>query len=82
MSKNIILPDVVCKVEKSGNRYNAWSSDGVKYTSEITTGCRKNAYEGDYLIGRFPSNSSSGYSWRRVTDKIMNEIITLNPGLS
>ena len=74
MSKNIILPDVVCKVEKSGNRYNAWSSDGVKYTSEITTGCRKNAYEGDYLIGRFPSNSNSGYSWRRVTDKIMNEL--------
>ena len=38
MAKNIILPDVVCKVEKSGNRYNAWSTDGTKYTSEITWG--------------------------------------------
>ena len=50
MAKKITLPDVVCKVEKSGNRYNAWSSDGTKYTSEITWGCRKNAFNGDYLL--------------------------------
>ena len=57
MAKQIITPDVVCKVEKSGNRYNAWSTDGTKYTSEITSGCRKNAFNGNYLIGRFPSQS-------------------------
>ena len=72
MAKQIITPDVVCKVEKSGNRYNAWSTDGVKYTSEITHGCRKNAFNGNYLIGRFPStNGNSGFAWRRVTDKVM-----------
>mgnify|MGYP003135999873 CR=1 FL=1 len=72
MAKQILLPDVVCKIEKSGNRYNAWSTDGVKYTSEITSGCRKNAYNGDYLIGRFPStNGNKGFAWRRVTDKVM-----------
>jgi len=72
MAKQIILPDVVCKVEKSGNRYNAWSTDGTKYTSEITHGCRKNAFNGNYLIGRFPStNGNSGFAWRRVTDKVM-----------
>ena len=71
MAKNILLPDVVCKVEKSGNRYNAWSTDGTKYTSEITHGCRKNAYNGGYLIGRFPStNGNSGFAWRRITDKV------------
>ncbi len=75
MAKKLILPDVVCKVEKSGNRYNAWSSDGTKYTSEITTGCRKNAYEGDYLLGRFPNvNSNNGYSWRRITDKVLAQL--------
>ena len=75
MAKNIILPDVVCKVEKSGNRYNAWSTDGTKYTSEITHGCRKNAFNGNYLIGRFPStNGNSGFAWRRITDKVMNEL--------
>jgi hypothetical protein len=72
MAKQIITPDVVCKVEKSGNRYNAWSTDGTKYTSEITHGCRKNAFNGNYLIGRFPSsNGNSGFAWRRVTDKVM-----------
>ena len=75
MAKKMILPDVVCKIEKSGNRFNAWSTDGVKYTSEITHGCRKNAYNGNYLIGRFPSsNGNSGFAWRRITDKVMNEL--------
>ena len=73
MAKNMILPDVVCKIEKSGNRFNAWSTDGVKYTSEITHGCRKNAFNGNYLIGRFPStNGNKGFAWRRVTDKVLN----------
>ena len=75
MAKNMILPDVVCKVEKSGNRFNAWSTDGVKYTSEITHGCRKNAFNGDYLIGRFPStNGNKGFAWRKITDKVMAEL--------
>ena len=75
MAKKTLLPDVVCKIEKSGNRYNAWSTDGVKYTSEITHGCRKNAFNGNYLIGRFPStNGNSGFAWRRITDKVMNEL--------
>ncbi len=75
MAKKILLPDVVCKVEKSGNRYNAWSTDGTKYTSEITHGCRKNAFNGNYLIGRFPStNGNKGFAWRRVTDKVMAQM--------
>ena len=72
MAKQLILPDVVCKVEKSGNRFNAWSTDGTKYTSEITHGCRKNAFNGNYLIGRFVStNGNKGYAWRKVTDKVL-----------
>ena len=38
------LTGTVVRVEKSGNRYNAWGADGTKYTSEITTGARKNAF--------------------------------------
>ena len=83
MAKQILLPDVVCKIEKSGNRFNAWSTDGIKMTSEITHGCRKNAFNGNYLIGRFPStNGNKGYAWRRVTDKVMSAMNageTLNP---
>ena len=74
MSKQIQTPDVVVRIEKSGNRYNAWDTDGVKRTSEITSGCRKNAFNGGYLLGRFPSTASnSGYAWRKITDNIMVE---------
>ena len=65
MAKYIVKPDMVVKIEKSGNRYNAYSTDGVKMTSEITTGCRKNAFKGGYVLGRFPANTNSGYSWRK-----------------
>ena len=72
MAKQTLTPDVVCRVEKSGNRYNAWSTNGTKYTSEITHGCRKNAFNGNYLIGRFVStNGNKGFAWRKVTDKVL-----------
>ena len=74
MSKQIQTPDVVVRIEKSGNRYNAWDTDGVKRTSEITSGCRKNAFNGNYLLGRFPSTSSkSGYAWRKVSNDLIVE---------
>ena len=74
MAKQKLTPDVVCRIEKSGNRYNAWDTDGVKRTSENTSGCRKNAYNGGYLLGRFPSTAAkSGFSWRKVSDTIMSE---------
>ena len=34
----------VVQVVKSGNRFNAWDSDGNKLTSFIRTGTRKGAY--------------------------------------
>ena len=72
MSNNNLTPDVICRVEKSGNRYNAWDTDGVKRTSEITSGCRKNAFNGGYLLGRFPSTASkSGYAWRKVSESMV-----------
>ena len=58
-------PDLIVRVEKSGNRYNAWDTNGVKRTSEITTNCRKKAYEGDYLLGRFVGSTGKTY-WRKV----------------
>jgi nitric oxide reductase NorQ protein len=74
MSNQTLTPDVVVKIEKSGNRFNAWDTDGLKRTSEITSGCRKNAYNGDYLLGRFPANTKSGFAWRKVSDTINHEI--------
>ncbi len=64
MAKKINTPDIVVRIEKSGNRFNAWDTDGVKRTSEITTGARRKAFEGDYLLGRF-TNKSGKFYWRK-----------------
>ena len=50
MAKQIQTPTDVVKIEKSGVRFNAWDTNGVKRTSEITTGARKRAYEGGYWL--------------------------------
>ena len=52
MARKTLTPDMIVRIEKSGNRFNAWDTDGNKRTSEITSGCRKRAFEGDYLLGR------------------------------
>jgi nitric oxide reductase NorQ protein len=65
MAKLKPTPTAVCRVEKSGNRFNAWDTDGNKRTSEITTGARKRAFEGNYLLGRFTGTTGKTY-WRKV----------------
>ena len=62
-------PDVICKVEWSGNRANAWDTDGVKRTSEITVGCRQKAADGNYLIGRFVNKAGKTY-WKKWDGEI------------
>ena len=66
-------PDVICKVEWSGNRANAWDTDGVKRTSEITVGCRQKAAEGNYLIGRFINKAGKTY-WKRWDGEISSPV--------
>jgi len=57
----------VVKVEKSGNRFNAYDTNGVKRTSEITTTTRKKAFNGDYLLGEFIMKNGKHY-WRKVSN--------------
>jgi len=57
----------VVKIEKSGNRFNAWDTDGVKRTSEITSVTRKKAFEGDYLLGEFVMKNGKHY-WKKVAN--------------
>ena len=67
MAKLKPTPTAVCRVEKSGNRFNAWDTDGNKRTGEITWGARKKAHEGNYLLGRF-IGSTGKVAWRRVDE--------------
>jgi len=73
MAKKINVPDAVVRVEKSGNRFNAWDTDGVKRTSEITTGARRKAFEGDYLLGRF-TNKAGKFYWRRWDGEVASPV--------
>jgi nitric oxide reductase NorQ protein len=70
MSKQIQTPTDVVRIEKSGVRFNAWDTNGVKRTSEITTGARKRAYEGGYLLGRFQMKNGK-FQWRKVADSMV-----------
>jgi len=81
MAKTINLPDMVCRVEKSGNRFNAYNTDGVKMTSDITTGARKKAFLGDYLLGRF-TNKAGNYYWKRFDGEMATNIPNLNDHVS
>tara|TARA_Y100001963_G_scaffold150377_1_gene231383 strand:+ start:715 stop:1890 length:1176 start_codon:yes stop_codon:yes gene_type:complete len=58
------LPLNVVRIEKSGVRFNAWDTDGVKRTSEITTTTRKKAFEGGYLLGEFVMKNGKHY-WKK-----------------
>ena len=70
MAKQIQTPTDVVRCEWSGNRANAWDTDGVKRTSEITVGCRQKAANGNYLLGRFINKAGKTY-WKRWDGETM-----------
>ena len=54
----------VVKVEKSGNRFNAWDSDGNKLTSFIRTGTRKGAYNKGMALECREGKGGRIYWWK------------------
>ena len=56
--------NVVVKIEKSGNRYNAWDADGNKFTSEIGTGTRKSAYNKGMALEKRINKTGNPYWWK------------------
>ena len=63
------MNNVVVKIEMSGNRYNAYDSDGNKYTSEIGTGTRKGAFEKGMALERRTGKGGRTYWWKVPMDK-------------
>ncbi len=55
---------IVVKIEKSGNRFNAWDADGVKYTSQIGTSTRKKAYNAGMALERRTGKAGRIYWWK------------------
>jgi len=58
-----LMTNIVVKIEKSGNRFNAWDIDGVKYTSEIGTGTRKKAFDKGMALEKRINKSGKPYWW-------------------
>jgi len=58
------MNNVVVRMEKSGNRFNAFDSDGNKYTSEIGTSTRKGAYEKGMALERRTGKGGRTYWWK------------------
>ena len=77
MSKQIQTPTDVVKCEWSGNRANAWDTDGNKRTSEITVGARQKAADGNYLLGRFQMKNGK-FQWRRWDGEISSNTTDLS----
>ena len=69
MAKQIQQPTDVVRCEWSGNRANAWDTNGNKRTSEITVGARQKAADGGYLLGRFEMKNGK-FQWRRWDGEI------------
>ncbi len=69
MAKQIQQPTAVVRCEWSGNRANAWDTDGNKRTSEITVGARQKAANGNYLLGQFVNKAGKTY-WKRWDGEI------------
>ena len=69
MAKTIQTPTDIVRCEWSGNRANAWDTDGNKRTSEITVGARQKAADGGYLLGRFEMKNGK-FQWRRYDGEV------------
>ena len=58
------MNNLVVKIEKTGNRFNAFDSDGNKYTSEIGTGTRKSAYLKGMALEKRINKVGNPYWWK------------------
>ena len=58
------MDKIIVKIEKSGNRFNAFDKDGVKYTSDISTSTRKKAYTKGMALEKRMNKSGKPYWWK------------------
>ena len=54
---------LIVKIEKSGNRYNAWDNDGNKHTSSISISARKRAHAKGMALEQRVNKSGKNYWW-------------------
>ena len=74
------MNNVIVKIEKSGNRYNAYDISGEKWTSKISTSTRKKAYTSGMALERKVGKTGKTF-WSKVplsefeTVPVVDEVI-------
>ena len=54
----------VVQIVKSGNRFNAWDADGNKYTSQISNGTRKSAFNTGMALEERVNKNGKTFWWK------------------
>ena len=78
--KGNVMNNVVVRIEKSGNRFNAWDADGNKYTSQISIGARKKAFENNTALEQRVNKSGKTYWWGVPMSEFEVNTIPVNTG--
>jgi nitric oxide reductase NorQ protein len=60
-----VMTGTVVQIIKSGNRFNAWDADGVKYTSQISNSTRKGAFNNGMALEQKVNKNGKDF-WSRV----------------
>lgn len=76
------MNNLVVKMEKSGNRYNAFDSDGNKFTSEIGTSTRKGAFEKGMALERRTGKTGKTYWWKVPMELFDESTMDLSANMS
>jgi nitric oxide reductase NorQ protein len=76
------MNNIVVKMEMSGNRYNAYDSDGNKYTSEIGTSTRKSAYEKGMALERRIGKGGRTYWWKVPMSEFESTTVDVTSNMS
>jgi len=74
------MNNLVVKIEKSGNRFNAWDINGNKYTSQISIGARKKAYENGTALEQRVNKAGKNYWWSVPMSEFEVNSIPVNTG--
>jgi len=58
------MNNTVVQIVKSGNRFNAWDADGNKYTSQISNGTRKSAFNTGMALEQRVNKNGKTFWWK------------------
>ena len=76
------MNNIVVKIEMSGNRYNAFDTDGNKYTSEIGTSTRRSAFEKGMALEKREGKGGRTYWWKVPMSEFESTTVDVTSNMS